>query len=155
MEFSVVCALVLLISHPENWDGSISKSPSNTGLNLEIGTQMCGLLVQKAHPNPQPVASSEPLINAPKNGQEAAMTQPRGEFLPDGSNWLGLGMILLSDEGSCVGLQMPAGLWDGEKREFYPCCAMEAAVTNHVGQKQPCIVSSCGEAECHGGAAFV
>lgn len=55
--------------------------------------------------------------------------QPKGGFLPDGSNWFSLGMISLSAEGSCGGLQSPAGLWDGEEREFHPCCAMEAAAT--------------------------
>lgn len=112
------------------------------GYTWKLLLKVCGLLVQKTHPNPQSVASSEPLVNAPNNGQEAAMThlaQPKGEFLPDGSNWFSLGMIPLSDEGSCVDLQSPAGLWDGEEREFHPCCAMEAAVTNDTGRSSPAL----------------
>lgn len=85
---------------------------------MEIGTQSVWLAGAKKNQNPKPSASSssEPLINAPNNnGQEAAMThpaQPKGEFLPDGSNWVCLALIPLSDEGSCVGLR------DGDEREF-------------------------------------
>lgn len=51
------------------------------------------------------------------------LAQPKGEFLADGRNWFSLGMIHLSDKGSCVSLQSPAGLPDGEGREALamPC----------------------------------
>lgn len=65
-------------------------------------------------------------------------TQPRGEVLPDGRNWFSLGMICLSDKGSCISLQSPA-----EEREALAMLDHGSRMTNCTSTRNQNSPASC------------